>query len=226
MSEADRFGVRPDPALRQRFHLEIEANQRDLEGYQVRIEQYRDAIEMGRVQSGFGDERFVDVDQFRRRFRAGFSLEVAVADAGQDSGDAADYARKIQPLLARADVVDLRLESLRAELEKSALAQAEVLKKKIAEELALVEARAANLDQVDQEARVVVGEVAMRSFAAVRDRLKGIVLRSDIGIVQEAWEEREEQRLRVRNLQRERAREEQMLNDELREVLEDAEEDP
>jgi hypothetical protein len=31
--------------------------------------------------------------------------------------------------------------------------------------------------------------------------------------------------LRVRNLQREKAREEQMLNDELREVLEDAEED-
>jgi hypothetical protein len=65
----------------------------------------------------------------------------------------------------------------------------------------------------------------MRAFVAVRDRLKGIVLRSDIGIVQEAWEQREEQRLRVRNLQREKAREEQMLNDELREVLEDAEED-
>jgi hypothetical protein len=65
----------------------------------------------------------------------------------------------------------------------------------------------------------------MKAFAAVRERLKGIVLRSDVGIVQEAWEEREEQGLRVRTLQRERAHEEQMLNDELREVLEDAEED-
>jgi hypothetical protein len=46
-----------------------------------------------------------------------------------------------------------------------------------------------------------------------------------VGIVQEAWEEREEQGLRVRQLQRERAHEEQMLNDELREVLEDAEEE-
>jgi tetratricopeptide (TPR) repeat protein len=225
MSEADRFGVRPDPALRQRFQLEIEANARDLEGYQVKIDQFRDAIEMGRVQSGFGDQRYVDDDQVRRRFREVFSREVALAAAGQDSGDAADYARSIQPLLARADVVDVRLDGLRAELERNALIQAEALKRKVADELALVEARATNLDQVDQEARLVVGEVAMKSFAAVRDRLKGIVLRSDIGIVQEAWEEREEQRLRVRNLQRERAREEQMLNDELREVLEDAEED-
>jgi len=225
MSEADRFGVRPDPALRQRFHLEIEANAKDLEGYQVRIEQYREAIEMGRVQSGFGDQRYADDDSVRRRFREVFAREVALSAAGQDSGDAADYARNIQPLLARADVIDLRLETMRAELEKRALAQAEILKRKIADELVLVEARAADLDRVDQEARVVVGEVAMRSFAAVRDRLKGIVLRSDTGIVQEAWEEREEQRLRVRNLQRERAREEQMLNDELREVLEDAEEE-
>ncbi len=225
MRDADQFGVRADPALRERYRLEIEANAKDLEGYEQRIDQYRDAIEMGRVQSGFGDQRYVEDDQVRRRFRELFSREVALCAAGQDSGDAADYARAIQPLLARADVVDLRLETTRAELEKSALAQAEVLKSKIAEELAQVEARAANLDQVDQEARLVVGEVAMKSFAAMRDRLKGIVLRSDIGIVQEAWEEREEQRLRVRNLQRERAREEQMLNDELREVLEDAEED-
>jgi tetratricopeptide (TPR) repeat protein len=225
LREADRFGVKPDPALRERFRLEIEANARDLEGYEQRIEQYRDAIELGRVQSGFGDQRYVDDDAVRRRFREVFSREVALAAAGGDSGDAAEYARTIQPLLARADVVDLRLDGTRAELERNALARAEALKDKIAAELAMVEARATNLDQVDQEARLVVGEVAMKSFAAVRDRLKGIVLRSDIGIVQEAWEEREEQRMRVRNLQRERAREEQQLNDELREVLEDAEED-
>jgi hypothetical protein len=48
-------------------------------------------------------------------------------------------------------------------------------------------------------------------------------LRADVGIVQQAWELREEQMRRVRNLQRERAREEQDLNDELQEVLDDAE---
>ena len=52
-----------------------------------------------------------------------------------------------------------------------------------------------------------------------------MVLRADVGIVQEAWESREEHRVRVRNLLRERSREEQNLNDELREVLEDAEDE-
>jgi hypothetical protein len=110
-------------------------------------------------------------------------------------------------------------------MERTAASKAEVLRRKIADEVAALESHSVRLDQLDQEARLVVGEVAMRNFARVRDRVKGIVLRADIGIVQEAWEQREEQRQRVRNLQRERAREEQMLNDELREVLEDAEQD-
>jgi tetratricopeptide (TPR) repeat protein len=225
LREGTSFGANADAATRERFRLEIEANEQDLVGYERRIEQYRDAIETGRAQSGFGDQRYVDDDQVRRRFREVFAREVALAAAGQDGGDAAEYARSIQTILARADAIEIRLDGTRADLEKSALAKAEVLKRQINEEVASIETRAASLDQVDQEARLVVGQVAMKAFAAVRDRLKGIVLRADIGIVQEAWEEREEQRLRVRNLQREKAREEQMLNDELREVLEDAEED-
>jgi tetratricopeptide (TPR) repeat protein len=224
LEQGDQLGVTADAATRERFRLEIEANERDLTGYEQRIAQYREAIENGKVQSGFGDQRYIDDDGMRRRFRDLLNREAALCAAGQDR-DAAEYARSIQPILARADAIDLRLDGNRAELERQATAQAEVLRGKIAEELASVETRAVSLDQVDQEARVLVGEVAMKAFGAVRERLKSIVLRADVGIVQEAWEEREEQALRVRTLQRERAREEQMLNDELREVLEDAEEE-
>jgi len=224
LKQGENLGVTADAATRERFRLEIEANERDLEGYEQRIAQYREAIENGRVQSGFGDQRYIDDDAARRRFRDLLTREAALCAAGQDA-DAAEFARSIQPILARADAIDLRLEGNRTELERQATAQAEVLRAKIGEELATVETRAAALDQVDQEARLLVGQVAMKAFAAVRERLKGIVLRADVGIVQEAWEEREEQALRVRQLQRERAHEEQTLNDELREVLEDAEEE-
>ena len=66
----------------------------------------------------------------------------------------------------------------------------------------------------------------MKNFSNVRDRLKGIVLRADVGIVQQAWELREEQQLRLRDLQRQRALEEQNLDDELREVIDDAGDGP
>ena len=78
------------------------------------------------------------------------------------------------------------------------------------------------LDELDQTARVVVGEVVMRNFGFVRDRLKNVVMRADVGITQQAWEVREDQITRVRTLQRERTREERVLREELNEVLDDA----
>ena len=133
-----------------------------------------------------------------------------------------DAAGTLQAI-GRVDIDEQRLEAQRGKLEKQALEQAQLLRQKIAAEVASLETYAQNLDSLDQQARLLVGEIAMRNFALVRDRVKNIVLRADVGIVQQAWEVREEQRVRVRNLQRERAREEQNLNDELREVLDDAE---
>ena len=66
----------------------------------------------------------------------------------------------------------------------------------------------------------------MRNFGLVRDRLKNLVLRADVGITQQSWEVREDQITRVRTLQRERNREEKVLREELNEVLDDAGETP
>jgi len=223
MNEADKHGVTSDPQSRARFQLEIEANERDLVTYHKKIEEFRNAIEMGKAQIGFGDQRYIDDQNVRKRFRELLTREVALLAAGQDSSDAAAYAKSIQPLLSRADNDDDALDLQRAKYEQQAIEQANGLRDKISQEVALIEGYAQNLDGLDQQARLLVGEIAMKNFGLVRDRLKSIVLRADVGIVQEAWEVREEQALRVRNLQRERAREEQTLNDELREVLDDAE---
>ena len=224
MNEADKHGVTSDPQSRARFQLEIEANERDLVTYHKRIEEFRAAIEVGKAQIGFGDQRYLDDQDVRKRFRELLAREVSLLVAGQDSADAAAYGKSIQPLLVRADNDDAALELSRAKFEQEAIEQANGLRDKISQEVALIEGYAQNLDGLDQQARLLVGEIAMKNFALVRDRLKSIVLRADVGIVQEAWEVREEQALRVRNLQRERSREEQTLNDELREVLDDAEE--
>jgi tetratricopeptide (TPR) repeat protein len=224
MRDADRQGVARDPATRERFAREIAANERDLEMYQQRIKQYRQGIEMGRAQIGFGDQRYIEDDRVRARFRQLFQREVELSASGQDS-DAAEYARQIQPLLVRAASAEDRLSGLRAQYEAAASSAADALLKIVAEEAGRLETYATGLETLDQEARVLVGEVAMKNFGLVRQRLKGIVLRADVGVVQQGWEVREEERLRVRDLQRERSREEQNLNDELREVLDDSEDD-
>lgn len=221
MKDADKFGVSADATSRQRFQAEINANEKDLAAYKKRIAEYREMVDMGRAQIGFGDQRYIEDDQVRRRFRELFNREVELVASGGDPG-AADYARQIQPVLRRANTVEDTLEQTKGRLEREAEAQAQSLREQVEKEAASLEKYAGDLDDLDQQARLLVGELAMKNFGLVRDRLKSIVLRADVGIVQQAWEVREEQLMRVRNLQRERAREEQNLNDELREVLDDA----
>lgn len=222
IEDAEEHGVTHDPASRERFKAEIDANERDLQIYRQRIHTLREALEIGRVQIGFGDQRYVDDERIREQFRQVFAREVQLAAAGQAGADAAAYAKSIQPTLSRADAVEAKLEAIKQDLETRVGAEARDVLALVARERSNLDEYTAQLDTLDQNARVLIGEVAMRNFALVRDRLKDIVLRADVGIVQEAWEIREEQLSRVRALQRERAREEQNLNDELREVLDDA----
>ncbi len=223
MKETDQHGVQVDPASRQRFLAEIQANEQDLAGYRDRIGGYRDAVDMGRVQNGLGDVQYIDDARARARFRELITQEISLVARGGDSSNAMAYAKAAQPVLARAAGVDDQLESILHGIEVETVKRAQQLQITVVKESESIEQNARQLEDLDQQARLLVGVVAMRNFAQVGGRLKGVVLRADVGIVQQAWEVREEQRTRVVNLQRERAREEQNLNDELREVLDDAE---
>ncbi len=222
VSDPDQHGVTRDPASRMRFQAEIEANEQDLTVYRARIEAYREDIETGRVQVGFGDRRFVEDERVRERFRELLDRELALIIEQQPREATADYARSLIPMLAEARALEERLRETEAALEGQVAEGAERLRQLVSEESERLEGFTQRLDALDQHARLLVGEVAMKNFSNVRDRLEGIVLRADVGIVQQAWELREEQQRRLRDLQRQRALEEQNLDDELREVIDDA----
>ena len=225
LRDADQYGVVQDPANRERFMEGIRANEQDLLSYRRAIKEYSEQIALGRVQVGLGDPRFLQDAQIRTRFRKVFEREVKLVASGAAGEDAAVYARQIGPLLSQARSVENTLNSVKSGIDSQVAEGSETLTEVVSEEMTNIDEYAGRLDALDNHARLLVGEVAMKNFSLVRDKLKDIVLRADVGIVQEAWELREEQRTRMRNLQRERAREEQSLNDELREVLDDSEDD-
>jgi tetratricopeptide (TPR) repeat protein len=227
LRESDQQGIKVDPATRERYRAEVDANQRDMEVYRQRIRQFQEAIETGRVQIGLGDSRYVEDADVRQRFGQLLGEEVnAVAASGRSVPEAQRYAEAAREVLSRIAAVEAQLTEVLTGFDQQTREGAKRLLDEVAKESSLIEVGAQRLDELDQLARLVVGQAAMANFVEVRDRLKSIVLRADVGIVQQAWEVREEQRTRVLNLQRERAREEQSLNDELREVLDDAEVTP
>jgi tetratricopeptide (TPR) repeat protein len=215
-------GVVRDPVSAKRFQDELNAAEQQLATYRANITVLRQQADQSRIASGFDDTSVFDDGNVREQYKQLLAKEVDLAARGAAGSSAAAYARRIAPVLRSADEVEARYETALADINRKVDQKSKALLLAIATEESKIVDYGAQLQLLDQEARMVVGEVAMRNFGLVRDRLRGIVMRADVGITEEAWEAREEQLIRVRKLQSERARSERLLDEELREVLDDA----
>lgn len=222
LREDGQRGVARDPVSLQRFQAELDANEHDLKLFQQQSVELRRQIEIGRAQIGLGDARYQNDATARAQFRDLLDREVQLASSGAGGGNGQRYAQRIAPVLLQARAVEDRLIAAFNALEVQVEARINELRGKINVEAGKIAGYKVQLAGLDGEAHDLVGHVAERNFVMVRDKLRGIVLRADVGITEQAWEVREEELDRVRNLQTERAREEQILDEELREVLDDA----
>lgn len=222
LREGSQTGVVRDPTAVARFEQELAQNERDLALYRQQMDALRKMVSAGKLQVGFGDQRFVEDTEVRKAYREALGREVDLAAAGAGGRALADFARRTQPLMKQAADADQKLETAYADLEREVQKRAQDLTDIVTRETRNIVNYSVRLEALDKEARGVVGEVAKHNFGLVRDRLKNIVLRADVGVTEEAWEVREEQMTRVRSLKAEKSREQRLLNEELNEVLDDS----
>jgi tetratricopeptide (TPR) repeat protein len=222
LKEDAQRGLARDPATLKRINTELDEQERILKQRQEEVVELRRQIEVGRAQVGLGDSRYQNDAQARVTFRDALEREVQLAAQGQAGGDAQAYANKVRAALEQSRVVEDRLVRQFAELEQQVAAKIGEVQAKVEAERLKINEYNMQLGALEREAHDLVGQVAKRNFGYVRDKIRNIVLRADVGITEQAWEVREEELERVHNLQAERAREEQLLDEELREVLDDA----
>jgi hypothetical protein len=105
---------------------------------------------------------------------------------------------------------------------------ADMVRRRVAEMLVVVDEETVNLARyrvalrsLEGETEDVVGAIAYLNFHRVRDRFYELVLRADLGKIDISWARREDHRLRIDALTRERARELQALDDEFRDVMDE-----
>ena len=221
LTDGPAQGIARDPATVQRFENELAANEHDMKLYRDEMTELRRQIDLGRVQIGLGDARYQNDAAARDQFRDALEREVQLASGGAAGGGAQGFAAQAGPLLSQARQYESELVGSVAQFEAQVAQRIGQFQQKINAERANVATNQQQLDGYDNEARDLVGHVAQRNFGLVRDRLRGIVLRADVGITEQAWEVREEELDRVRSLQSERSRQEQLLDEELKEVRDD-----
>ena len=222
LKEDAQHGVARDPSAVKRFSDELDENERLLKQRQEEAATIRHDIEIGRAQVGLGDARYQSDAQARVTFRDAIEKEVSMAAQGQGGGDAQKYAASVQGALEQSRAVEDRLIQQFGVLEGQVAARLTEVEAKVEGERVKINGFNMQLGALDREAHDLVGHVAKRNFLYVRDRIRSIVLRADVGITEQAWEVREEELDRVHNLQTERAHEEQVLDEELKEVLDDS----
>jgi chromosome segregation ATPase len=221
LTDGPQQGVARDPASTQRFQAELDANARDLKRYREALMDLRRDVDKGRSQIGLGDARYQNDALARDEFRDLLDREVRLAGTGVAGGGPQRFAALSSPLLSQLRDTEAQLVASVQAIEAQVAARSGELQGKVdAERLKLANYQQ-QLDALDNDGRDLVGHVAQRNFGIVRDRMRGIVLRADVGITEQAWEVREEELDRVRSLQSERARQEQLLDEELKEVRDD-----
>jgi tetratricopeptide (TPR) repeat protein len=211
-----------DPG-QQRGNLNIEALRTELgqhrtaiANYRERITELRRLIQAGREQIGPGDPRYERDLEISHQVHDLVQREQGiVAQSSRMPAGAAE-------LLDRLDRVESQTLAFDQRVMTGVDRRVGGIRQQVEEEQGRVAGYRARLGQLESDASDVVGHLVMQSFAAVRLHFYQIVMRADLGIVDVAWEQREEHNNRARMLAEEENRQIAALNDEYNEVTEGA----
>ena len=221
IAEGPQQGLARDPALIAKAQADIDLSEKELKNFREVGTELRRQLEIGRAQIGLGDQRYQDDYANRAKFVEKLDRELQLASGGAAGGGAQRFASQAGPLMATARQYESQLSTALGEMQTQVASRAADIQRKIEAERAALAGYQAQLSALDGEAHDVVGQVAKENFENVRKRLRDIVLRADVGITEQAWEVREEELDRVQSLLGERARQEQLLDEELKEVRDD-----
>ena len=194
------------------IRAELLTHRASTEAYREQIRQLRIALEASRIQVGVGDARYERHDQLRRQ-HAQLATQV-VARIGPNNAALAN-------LFGRVDRVDGQLDQRESEIMTIVEERTADIRRQLEEESGRIAGYRAALTQLEQETEEVVGAVTHANFRQVQTRFYDLVLRADVGRIDVAWARREEHRMRIEMLTRDRASEMRTLDDEFREIMDE-----
>jgi hypothetical protein len=178
----------------------------------------RSELEMGRVQSGLGDLQDSNDSDLRQQYRDLLEKELALVAS---QGVAPAYANQVAAVMSKARNVEEAGEARLRDLDKSIDQARHGLQDQLDQEQAALAKYRQELAVFDDEARLVVGEVARINLGQVSVKISKMMMRADEGVVNQAWSEREARKLILGARRQEYDQQEKLLNDELQQIKSD-----
>lgn len=183
--------------------------------YEEQLVWIRRRLEVGRLHTGVGDERYQADDVERDEFNRLVDQERTITGSG---GAAFDIAH------GRIAATERKLDQRDAEIEVVVRTRVRRMMIIVDEETRNLAGYRRSLASLEGETENVVGTITYLNYQRIRRRFHDLILRAEVGKIDVAWAKREDHRLRIDALTRERAREIQALDDEFRDVMDQVDE--
>ncbi len=203
----------PNPDADAAVRAEASIHRASVREYRRQIQELRIALEAARLQVGVGDDRYSRQDRIRDEYARLAQREAALGGGGGSRGE---------ELFRRLAAAERRLDQRDGEIERLANERAAEIRRQVDEESQRIVGYQQAIAALDTEAEEVVGAVTYQNFRLVQRRFYDLVLRADVGRIDVSWAVREEHRMRVETLTRERQREIQALDDDFREIMDES----
>jgi TolA-binding protein len=206
---SDTAGTR-DANAEEAVRNELRQQRQAVEGYRTEIDELRVLLEAARLQVGVGDDRYARHERLRAEHSRLVEEERRLGGAS-----------RFDSLFQRMAAVERQLDGRDAEIDRIVQERRASIRTEVEEESGRIERYRTELQSLETEAEIVVGAVTHDNFQRVQHHFYDLVLRADVGRIDVSWAEREEHRMRVETLTRERSQELRALDDEFQEIMDE-----
>lgn len=222
--EQHRSDGAADVEARQEITEELRKQRAIVEGYEAELAALRQDLAKGRDSIG-GVNAVAEESLVRAEYLEAVERERVAIEAARASVLAPERA-----LFERVDQGRQRLESIRARaravevaVASDATRRSAELRARVDEERVALAAHSGTLDGVQAASKDLLGRIAVRSIADVREQFYRLVLKADVGIVDVAWTRKRQRLERIQQLAVQKDVEVEQLGREYRLLLREVE---
>ncbi len=202
--------------------LELELDQMHLELTAIRRE-----LTLGRDEAGTGDDVTLEARRLRGELRKALAAEHGMVGGllRGTSGDVRKRADRINDLIRRTDSVILTLDGVNNTIDEIVEIALTEVRDSVAHEKAELASYRREFLLYEAESRALGGTVLGNAFRDVKSKFYEVLVRSDVGVIDVNWSQKEEADDDLQRLNLDKSREIKQLKDEFADLIREAREE-
>lgn len=201
----------------------IEELKNEITAMSTELDDLRRAAVLAKDEAGTGDEVAMRARQLRAQLRTALSAEhdYMTRFATQLNGADRTKAQKIATMMRTSGSVTDKLDKVQDTVDQIVEYALTDVRSSLVEEKTRLAAYKREFVEYEAESRVLGGDILEISFKVVKDKFYDVIIRSDIGVIDVSWSQKESIDELAARLGLDKLREMRTLREEFRDIIED-----